>query len=133
MDVTRRLSRRDVARGIASAAAASAWPRPLLAQGAARVVVIGGGFGGAGCARALRQLDPKWQVTLVEPNQVFTACPFSNEVIAGLRGIEAQQFDYDNLAAEGITVVGQAVTTIEPQLRSVLTADGVALPYDRPR
>src|SRR6185437_1050393 len=131
MDVTRRLSRRDVARGIASAAAASAWPRPLLAQGAARVVVIGGGFGGAGCARALRQLDPKWQVTLVEPNQVFTACPFSNEVIAGLRELPMQQFTYDKIAAAGVTVVAQAAAKIDSQARIVTLADGSSLPYDR--
>jgi len=131
MDVTRRLSRRDVARGIASAAAASAWPRPLLAQGAARVVVIGGGFGGAGCARALRQLDPKWQVTLVEPNQVFTACPFSNEVIAGLRELPMQQFTYDKIAAAGVAVVAQAAAKIDSQARIVTLADGSSLPYDR--
>jgi sulfide dehydrogenase [flavocytochrome c] flavoprotein subunit len=127
MDVTRR----DVARGIASAAAASAMARPLLAQGAARIVVIGGGFGGASCARALRQLDPKLQVTLVEPNQVFTACPFSNEVIAGLREIAMQQFTYDRLAAAGVTVVAQAATKIDPQARTVTLADGKSLPYDR--
>ena len=66
-----------------------------FAQAAARIVVIGGGFGGASCARALRQLDPKLQVTLIEPNRIFTACPFSNEVIAGLRELQAQQFTYD--------------------------------------
>jgi sulfide dehydrogenase [flavocytochrome c] flavoprotein chain len=52
-------------------------------------------------------------------------------VIAGLRDIEGQQFGYDRLGAEGVTVISQAVATIEPQLRSVVTADGVALPYDR--
>ncbi|SHL90493.1 NAD(P)/FAD-dependent oxidoreductase [Bradyrhizobium lablabi] len=127
MDVTRR----DVARGIASAAAAGALPRPLLAQGAARIVVIGGGFGGASCARALRQLDPKLQVTLVEPNQVFTACPFSNEVIVGLRELPMQQFTYDRIAAGGVTVIAQAATKIDPQARSVTLADGTSLSYDR--
>src|ERR1700736_6018418 len=119
MDVTRRLSRRDVARGIASAAAAGALPRPLLAQGTARIVVIGGGFGGASCARALRQLDPKLQLTLVEPNQVFTACPFSNEVIAGLRELPMQQFTYDGIAAEGVSVIVQAATKIDSLARSI--------------
>ena len=73
---------------------------PSLAQAAARIVVIGGGFGGASCARALRQLDPKLQVTLIEPNRIFTACPFSNEVIAGLRELQAQQFTYDRSPPE---------------------------------
>src|SRR3981081_1662277 len=127
MDVTRR----DVARGIAWGAAASALARPALAQDAGRIVVIGGGFAGASCARALRQVDPKWQVTLVEPNQVFTACPFSNEVIAGLRELPAQQFTYDRIAAAGVTVIAQAATQIDPQARSVTLADGSSLPYDR--
>ncbi|SDP08434.1 NAD(P)/FAD-dependent oxidoreductase [Afipia sp. GAS231] len=127
MDVTRR----DVARGIASAAAASAFAHPSLAQGAARIVVIGGGFGGASCARALRQLDPKLQVTLLEPNQVFTACPFSNEVIAGLRELPMQQFTYDRIAASGVTVAAQAATKIDSLARTVTLADGNSLAYDR--
>ncbi len=85
MDALRRMTRRDVVRGIAASTAALTFPAPLLAQTAARIVVIGGGFAGASCARALQRLDPKLQVTLVEPNRTFTACPFSNEVIAGLR------------------------------------------------
>ncbi|MBX9647343.1 MAG: FCSD flavin-binding domain-containing protein [Xanthobacteraceae bacterium] len=131
MDVIRRPSRRDVARGIAATAAVLALPCPSFAQGAARVVVIGGGFGGASCARTLRQLEPKLQVTLVEPNQVFTACPFSNEVIAGLRELPAQQFTYDRIAASGVTVIAQAATKIDPQARTVTLADGNSLPYDR--
>jgi len=127
----RPMTRRTAVLGITATATTLARPSILRAQSTGRIVVVGGGFGGAACARALKRAQADLQVILIEPNAVFTACPFSNEVIAGLRGIEAQQFDYDNLAAEGITVVGQAVTTIEPQLRSVLTADGVALPYDR--
>ena len=131
MHVTRRLSRRDVARGIAASVAASALPCPSLAQGAARVIVIGGGFGGASCARALRQRDTKLQITLVEPNRTFTACPFSNEVIAGLRQLPAQQFTYDKIAAEGVTVIAQAATKVDPQARTVTLADSSSLPYDR--
>ena len=85
MDALRRMTRRNVVGGIAASAASLAFPCPSLAQSAARVVVIGGGFGGASCARALKRIDPKLQVTLIEPNRTFTACPFSNEVIAGLR------------------------------------------------
>ena len=72
-----------------------ALPAPCRAIGRPRVVVIGGGFGGAACARALKRSMRNSQVTLIEPNRSFTACPFSNEVIAGLREIEAQQFGYD--------------------------------------
>jgi sulfide dehydrogenase [flavocytochrome c] flavoprotein subunit len=131
MDVTRPPTRRDVARGIAASAVATALPCPSFAQAAPRVVVVGGGFGGASCARALRQLDAKLQVTLVEPNRTFTACPFSNEVIAGLRELPAQQFGYDKVAATGVSVVPQAATKVDPQARIVTFADGNSIAYDR--
>jgi NADPH-dependent 2,4-dienoyl-CoA reductase/sulfur reductase-like enzyme len=115
----------------ATTLAAASLALPALAQASARVVVIGGGFGGAGCARALRQLDPKLQVTLVEPDRTYTACPFSNQVIAGLRPIEAQQFTYDKLAAGGVTMVAQAAVNVDSQARTVTLADGTQLAYDR--
>ena len=127
---TKILSRREFC-GAAVGAAALAFPRPSFAQAAARIVVVGGGFGGASCARALKQIDPKLQVTLVEPNRTFTACPFSNTVIAGLRSIEAQQFTYDKIAADGVTVIAQAATKIDPQARTAGLADGTSLAYDR--
>src|SRR6266404_1406480 len=131
MDTLRPMTRRNVVRGIAATAAASILPCPSIAQGSARIVVIGGGFGGAACARALRKTDAKWQVTLIEPNRIFVACPFSNEVIAGLRDIEAQQFGYDGISAEGIKVIAQAAVKIDPQTRSVGLADGASSTYDR--
>ena len=129
MNARRPVTRRNVVRGVA--AAACALPRFLRAQSAARVVVIGGGFGGATCARALRRIDPALQVTLIEPNRIFTACPFSNEVIAGLRPLEAQQFSYDRIAAEGVTVIAQAAVKVDPHQRVVGLADGASLGYDR--
>jgi sulfide dehydrogenase [flavocytochrome c] flavoprotein subunit len=131
MDALRQMTRRNVVRGIAATAASPTFFRAARAQSVARIVVIGGGFGGASCARALRQIDPKLQVTLVEPNRTFIACPFSNEVIAGLREIEAQQFTYDRIIAEGVTVIAQAVVSINPQMRLVVLADGKSLGYDR--
>ena len=131
MDALRQMTRRNVVRGIAASAASLTLRCPAFAQSAARVVVIGGGFGGASCARALRRIDPKLEVTLIEPNRSFIACPFSNEVIAGLRDIEAQQFSYDRISAEGVTVIAQAAVKIDPQTRVVGLADGQSLGYDR--
>ena len=128
---TKHLSRREFCGAAAVGAAALAFPRPSFAQSAARIVVVGGGFGGASCARALKQIDAKLQVTLVEPNRTFTACPFSNTVIAGLRSIEQQQFTYDKIAADGVTVIAQAATRIDPQARTAGLADGTSLAYDR--
>ena len=131
MNALRLPTRRDVARGLAASAASLAFPCPSFAQSAARVVVIGGGFGGASCARALRHVDPKLQVTLIEPKTFYFACPFSNEAIAGLREFEAQQFRYDRIAAEGVTVVAQTAVKVDAHARTVGLADGTSLGYDR--
>jgi NADPH-dependent 2,4-dienoyl-CoA reductase/sulfur reductase-like enzyme len=111
--------------------AAASLALPAAAQASARVVVIGGGFGGASCARALRRLDPKLQVTLIEPDRTYTASPFSNQVIAGLRAIEAQRFTYDKIAADGVTVIAQAAASVDSQARTVALADGTSLAYDK--
>jgi sulfide dehydrogenase [flavocytochrome c] flavoprotein chain len=131
MDALRPATRRTVVRGIAATLAPFAFTSILLAQSAARIVVIGGGFGGASCARALKRLDSRLQVSLIEPNPRYTACPFSNEVIAGLREMDAQQFGYGRLAAEGIHVVAQAAATVDAQARTVGLTDGATLAYDR--
>jgi sulfide dehydrogenase [flavocytochrome c] flavoprotein subunit len=131
MDALRLMTRRNVVRGIAATAASLTFPCPSIAQSAARIAVVGGGFGGASSARALKRIDPKLEVTLIEPNRTFTACPFSNEVIAGLREIEAQQFSYDRIVAEGVTVIAQAAVKIDPQTRIVGLADGQSIGYDR--
>src|SRR3990170_6775190 len=131
MGISRRMSRREFCGAGAATMTALAFPPPAFAQSAARIVVIGGGFGGASCARALKAIDPKLQVTLVEPNRTFIACPFSNNVIAGLRSIEQQQFGYDKIAAGGVTVVAQAATAIDAKARTVGLADGATLGYDR--
>ena len=114
------------------ATAAALWPVPAIAQGAApRVVVVGGGFAGASCARALRHADPKIAVTLVEASATFTACPYSNGVIAGMRELSAQQFTYDRIAADGIALARTTATGVDPQARTVTLADGPRLSYDR--
>jgi sulfide dehydrogenase [flavocytochrome c] flavoprotein subunit len=123
-------SRRDVLK--AAGAAAAMLPMPALAQnGGARVVVVGGGFAGATCARTLKRLDPRLAVTLVETSQTFTACPFSNEVIAGLRDIKAQQFNYKKIADDGVVTAFDSATAVDPQARMVTLGGGTRLPYDR--
>jgi sulfide dehydrogenase [flavocytochrome c] flavoprotein chain len=125
-------SRRDVLKTATAGAAAAMLPMPALAQNVAgRVVVVGGGFAGATCARMLKRFDPRIAVTLVEANQTFTACPFSNEVIAGLRDIKAQQFDYKKIADDKVAVSFEPATAVDPQGRMVTLAGGTRLPYDR--
>jgi sulfide dehydrogenase [flavocytochrome c] flavoprotein chain len=104
---------------------------PCLAQRKARIVVLGGGFAGASCARMLRRADPLFDVTLVEANPTFTACPFSNAVIVGLRDIVAQRFGYDAIRGEGVVVAQDQATAVDSQARRVTLRAGSTLDYDR--
>jgi NADPH-dependent 2,4-dienoyl-CoA reductase/sulfur reductase-like enzyme len=115
----------------ATGAAAAAVYAPALAQAAPRVVVIGGGFGGATAARAIKQASPRVSVSLVERERTFTACPFSNLVIGGLRALSAQQFGYDKVSGAGIDVIFAAATGVNRETRRVELEGGASLPYDR--
>ncbi|MBI3453004.1 MAG: FAD-dependent oxidoreductase, partial [Rhodospirillales bacterium] len=97
-----------------------------------RVVVIGGGFGGATAARYLRRLDPAIEVTLVEPKSIFHTCPFSNYVLAGFKKIDDIAHDYRALSEKhGARVIRDTVTAIDPAGKTVRLAGGQTLPYDR--
>ena len=111
------------------ALAALLLPAPAFAQASPRVVVIGGGFGGATAARSLARAGIA--TTLVEANPTYTACPFSNAVIAGLRPMATQRFGYDALRAEGISVIHQRATGVDATAKRVTLADGTVLPFDR--
>lgn len=127
----RQSSRRAVLRGIAASAALSVFGARAAGTASPRVVVIGGGFAGASCARWLKNEDRAIAVTLVEPNATYIACPFSNAVIAGLRQMDSQRFGYDRLRADGIEVVHRRVTAVDAPRRRVRLDDGSHLPYDR--
>ncbi|MFC3694131.1 FCSD flavin-binding domain-containing protein [Chenggangzhangella methanolivorans] len=118
------------AAGIGLGAAALALSAPIVARAAKpRVVVVGGGFGGAEAARALAAGGA--DVTLVEPNETYASCPFSNEVIVGLRPMERQLFGYDGVKAAGVTVARTSATAIDAQEKTVALASGGPLPFDR--
>lgn len=116
---------------LAAAGSAALLAAPALAQGAPRVVVVGGGFAGASAARAVKLADPRVAVTLVEANPIYTACPFSNLVIGGLRDITAQQFGYERVAAAGVEVARATGTRIDATARIVTLDSGGTLSYDR--
>ena len=117
--------------GVAAGLAPALAPSIASAQGAGRVVVVGGGFGGATAARTLKALEPRLAVTLVEPNATYTACPFSNNVLANLRSIDRQQFGYDGVTKAGVTVAQRSATAIDASAKSVTLSDGSTLAYDR--
>lgn len=100
--------------------------RPL-----ARVVVIGGGYGGATAAKYLRLWEPRLEVTLVERNEAFVSCPISNLVLAGTEKIENLTVRYDGLRKYGVRVVRDDAIAIDYDKRVVRLARGDALPWDR--
>jgi sulfide dehydrogenase [flavocytochrome c] flavoprotein chain len=128
--MTKRFNRREF---LASAAAATGTLifAPALAQAAPRVAVVGGGFAGATAARAVKKADPRIAVTLVEANRTFTACPFSNLVIAGLRDLQSQQFGYDKVVADGIEIAFATATSVNAEKRTLALDTGSTLTYDR--
>ncbi len=109
-------------------AGALAMPFVARAQGVARVVVVGGGYGGATCARALRQAG--LDVTLIEAAREYWSCPFSNPVVTGLRDMGQQRFGYEGVAASGVRVVHAQATGVDAAART-LQVDGAPMPYDR--
>ncbi|HSB43002.1 MAG TPA: FAD/NAD(P)-binding oxidoreductase [Methylomirabilota bacterium] len=95
-----------------------------------RVVVIGGGWGGATAAKYTRLFDPAVEVILIEPNRQFVSCPFSNLVLAGLRTIDSITMGYDGLRRHGVRIIHETATAIEPGARRVRVGEGY-LQYDR--
>jgi sulfide dehydrogenase [flavocytochrome c] flavoprotein chain len=102
------------------------------AQSAPQVVVIGGGFGGATCARYLKRADPALRVTLIEPARQFVTCPFSNAVLGGLRDLASITFGYRQLKeAHGVEVVHDEAVGLDPAAQRITLAGGGSLSYDR--
>ncbi len=124
-------SRRRFVASAAVASATFALPTIAYGQAVARVVVIGGGFGGATAARYLKKASPQLQVTLVEPNRRFVTCPYSNLVLGGWRKMDSITFGYDKLAKAGIAVVHETATAVDPGKKQVRLSGGRVLPYDR--
>ncbi|TIO09906.1 MAG: cytochrome C [Mesorhizobium sp.] len=123
-------SRRTLIVGAAASVAAAVLAAPQVrAQAQPRVVVVGGGFAGASCARALKQLDRDLAVTLIEPEATYLACPFSNAVLAGLRGIEAQTFRYHRFSDIGL--IRRRAVAVDAERRRVRLDDGTDVGYTR--
>ena len=108
-----------------------AMPFVAKAQAKGRVVVVGGGFGGATAARFARRYDNGLDVTLLEPNASFVACPFSNLVLVGQRDLDAQRFGYKAIQSDGITLVNAAATSVDASARTVSASNGQKYAYDR--
>jgi sulfide dehydrogenase [flavocytochrome c] flavoprotein subunit len=97
----------------------------------ARVVVVGGGFGGATAAKYIRKWDPSIEVVLVERESSFVSCPISNLVLGGYSSLPDISRNYDALRRQGIQVVRDEVTAIDGAKKAVRLARGGDLAYER--
>ena len=105
----------------------------IMPKGSARrVVVVGGGYGGAIAAKYVRMLDKSIEVVMVERNDHFVSCPFSNLYIGGLmKDLDPITIRYDKLTANhGVKVLQAEVTDVDPAAQTVVTTKGT-LKYDR--
>lgn len=104
---------------------------PAQAQARVKIVIVGGGFGGATAARRLRRLLPAAEVTLVEASREYYACPFSNLVLDGSRALSAQRFEYGRLRSEDINFANDRAVDVDAAKRIVRLEGGQDLPYDK--
>jgi sulfide dehydrogenase [flavocytochrome c] flavoprotein chain len=126
------IDRRAFLKSLAAVGASSLIVVPVRswAKTKARVVVIGGGFGGGTAAKYIRMMDPGIDVTLIEKNRQYVSCPLSNEVIAGERDIASLTFGYEGMAKRGVKVVHDVVTAVDPGKKTVSTQGGKTYGYD---
>jgi sulfide dehydrogenase [flavocytochrome c] flavoprotein chain len=125
-------SRRQFIGGVGALAAASSLPCPAIAQAKPRVVVVGGGPGGATVAKYVaRDSQGAINVTLVEPAKQFVTCFHSNLYLGDFRPYDSITHSYTGLAKYGVNLVHEAAAAINKDAKTVRLASGVTLPYDR--
>ena len=97
----------------------------------ARVVVIGGGFGGATAAKYIRLWAPAVDVVLVERESAFVSCPISNLVLGGFSSMQEITTGYNGLRQHGVQVVQDEAVGIDAARKSVRLARGGDIAYER--
>lgn len=128
------LQRRNLLQGAAALAALGlAGCATTSVPSKARVLVVGGGYGGATAAKYIRLLsDYKIEVVLVEPSEAFVSCPISNLVLGGSRQIQELTVPYAALQSRhGVTVVRDYVASIDADKRVATLASGPSIAYDK--
>ena len=97
-----------------------------------RVVVVGGGFGGATAAKYLKRFKLGLDVTLIEPSRRYYTCPFTNLYLAGLRDFETLGHDYRELSERyGVRVIHDRAEDVDVDGKRIKLAEGTEIEWDR--
>ncbi|PHM17569.1 MAG: pyridine nucleotide-disulfide oxidoreductase [Sulfuricurvum sp. PD_MW2] len=135
------ISRRDLFKFAGISVAAAAVSGCTAATGAApgaqnatskmlgkhQVVIIGGGWGGLTVAKELKKIDPNFDVAIIEKNDSFMSCPFSNCNLGGIKGVSLSTLTYDYSQAvekNGYGMLTAVVTGIDRENKVVYTSKG---------
>jgi sulfite dehydrogenase len=134
-------TRREFIKAIGAGAAAAATPAILAGcamepaappKPIGRVIVIGGGYAGATCAKYIRLWgERKIEVFLIERNSNFVSCPLSNLVLGGSRRIEDLTMGYEKLREHGVHVLHDEVIAVNAERKRISLKRIADLPYDR--
>jgi NADPH-dependent 2,4-dienoyl-CoA reductase/sulfur reductase-like enzyme len=130
-EISRRSFARLVGAGGIGAWAQSCWTPFAVAQGAAKVVIVGGGAGGATVAHYVKKGAPAIDVTLIETNPIYSSSFFSNLYIGGFRSLESLNHTYRGLQRLGVKVVHDTATDVDTAKKMVKTRGGRSYGYDR--
>jgi sulfite dehydrogenase len=129
--MSKAFDRRDFLKLSGAAAALAATGCATTGGAKARVVVIGGGFGGATAAKYIRMWGPNIEVVLVERNADFVSCPISNLVFGGSKTMKDITYGYSGLKRYGVQVVRDTAFEISTSTKTVKLVKGGDLKYDR--
>jgi len=117
----------------ASLAAGASLAAPMVrAQAPHRVVILGGGIGGATAAKFIKIVSPEVDVTVIDRDRKYYTCPRSNDVITGFLPLETITFDLSSHERTyGIKTVYDEIVGVDFDAQVVATGDGSRVPYDR--
>lgn len=103
-----------------------------LPKGKHRVVIVGGGFGGAAAAKYLRKYDQDVEIVIIDAKKEYHTCPFSNAVIAGMENIDFIKQDLTALATKhNVKVIYEKVKKVDGATNSVILENGSVISYTR--
>jgi len=117
---------------VTTSAAAALSGCATLGHSGPKVVIVGGGYGGATAAKYIKMWSPNIEVTLIERDIEFVSCPLSNLVLGGSQTMKDITLTYDTLQKKyGVKMVRGEAIAVDAEKKIVRMARGDMIPFDR--